>query len=175
MMRILSHSGFDVHVENKASYECIESTRLDEDQKWLHALPPNTAVKVLYPSIIYLSPGPHTIIWMTRNSTDCAKSQNKYAGSPRWVVGVRRKDITKVNKKVPHLLRMMGMNVFEAQFEHLIKRDSRLHAGLEKFLGRTILLDSIANRTTGFSRLAPGTLEIAGAGVYDGPGVSNAH
>ena len=171
MMRILSRSGVFVVADETNSYEYKPTITLEEDNKWVYEVPKGRAIKVLWPFSGYLPWDiPYKMLWMKRNPKEQAKSQLKFSGPNQMQSrGLRRialksrvKNIAGFNRRVPGVLREMGADVLEVQFEQLV---SIMNVEkIEKFLDRTLDTTPITTRKGLKKRgniLPVGQLELA--------------
>ncbi len=145
MCRILDDSGVEVVSDDTLTYGYSETAKLREgDSAWMRDIPDECAVKVFYPWIMKV---PVTrkleIIWMRRNSRNCAKSQRAFGGKSRWWIAKATKEIARINKSVPDLLRVVHPRVTEISFDELIRKPNDALWLLEEILNTPLVTKSV--------------------------------
>lgn len=160
MMKILEESGIPVVCDEKLSYEDSRTGDLRGKGEWLLDVPPDSAIKILWPQLGFVPRGPvYRVIWMRRNPKEQARSQAKFLGKNKLWRKEKEKLIRGVEKKVPQLIGG-EMDLVIIQFEDVIAGNNL--SSLSKFLGRTINTSSVFSRKLGGRHYPVGYFESKG-------------
>ena len=163
MMRILDVSGLPIQAKEIGSYEYMRTTELSEDNDWILDLPPWTAIKIFYNSLLHLpmSRG-YKLIWMSRRAKEQAKSQRRYAKQTRKWEKERFKFILKVESMYPPYFQHKAPNVdfLKVRFEGLVTDPETVGYALSALLDHKIDMSPVVIRDPKVSEMPLGTLEM---------------